>query len=138
MKRLTNSNIEIKTLRSENEAYWLNAYFKLKEYEDAEEQGRLLRLPCKVGDIVYRIGRSICHLGESFEDSSACLGCLDECTSRRVVQQFIIPDMAWIIKNKDDLTGRNTRKYWYLTREEAEKALERIVGNNEENSNIIC
>lgn len=28
-------------------------YRKLKEYEDAEEQGLLLRLPCKVGDILY-------------------------------------------------------------------------------------
>lgn len=26
---------------------------KLAAYEDAEEQGRLLRLPCKVGDTVY-------------------------------------------------------------------------------------
>nr|DAI75186.1 MAG TPA: hypothetical protein [Caudoviricetes sp.] len=28
-------------------------YEKLKDYEDAEEQGLLLRLPCKVGDTVY-------------------------------------------------------------------------------------
>ena len=28
---------------------------KLKEYEDAEEQGLLLRLPCKVGDTIYYI-----------------------------------------------------------------------------------
>ena len=28
---------------------------KLQEYEDAEEQGLLLRLPCKVGDTVYKI-----------------------------------------------------------------------------------
>lgn len=28
---------------------------KLAEYEDLEEQGRLLKLPCKVGDTVYRI-----------------------------------------------------------------------------------
>lgn len=28
---------------------------KLAEYEDAEEQGLLLRLPCKVGDTVYRL-----------------------------------------------------------------------------------
>lgn len=28
---------------------------RLKEYEDAEEQGLLLRLPCKVGDTVYYI-----------------------------------------------------------------------------------
>ena len=28
---------------------------KLGKYEDAEEQGLLLRLPCKVGDIIYEI-----------------------------------------------------------------------------------
>ena len=28
---------------------------KLATYEDAEEQGRLVKLPCKVGDVVYRI-----------------------------------------------------------------------------------
>lgn len=27
---------------------------KLAEYEDLEEQGRLIKLPCKVGDTVYR------------------------------------------------------------------------------------
>ena len=27
---------------------------KLKEYEDLEEQGRLIKLPCKVGNTVYR------------------------------------------------------------------------------------
>lgn len=28
---------------------------KLKNYEDAEEQGLLLRLPCKVGDTIYEV-----------------------------------------------------------------------------------
>ena len=28
----------------------------LKKYEDLEEQGRLIKLPCKVGDTVYAIG----------------------------------------------------------------------------------
>lgn len=28
---------------------------KLKEYEDLEEQGRLVQLPCKVGDTVYHV-----------------------------------------------------------------------------------
>lgn len=31
----------------------LTYYKKLAAYEDAEEQGLLLRLPCKVGDTVY-------------------------------------------------------------------------------------
>ena len=52
MNRLTNSDKEIPTL-SNNAEYWLQAYFKLKEYEDLEEQGLLLKLPCKVGDTVW-------------------------------------------------------------------------------------
>jgi hypothetical protein len=28
---------------------------KLAEYEDLEEQGMLLKLPCKIGDTVYRV-----------------------------------------------------------------------------------
>lgn len=52
MERLTDSNKEIPTL-VDNAEYWLKVYFRLKDYEDLEEQGRLIKLPCKVGDIVY-------------------------------------------------------------------------------------
>ena len=34
---------------------YVTASKKLCEYEDAEEQGLLLRLPCKVGDVIYEI-----------------------------------------------------------------------------------
>ena len=34
-----------------------NAINKLGEYENLEEQGLLLRLPCKVGDTVYSVTR---------------------------------------------------------------------------------
>lgn len=34
-----------------------DALNKLAEYEDLEEQGKLLKLPCAVGDIVYRINK---------------------------------------------------------------------------------
>ena len=54
MSRLTNSNKEIPTL-VDNAEYWLEGYFKLKDYEDLEEQGRLVKLPCKVGTEVYNI-----------------------------------------------------------------------------------
>ena len=54
MERLTNSDKEIPTL-IDNAEYWLQAYFKLKDYEDAEEQGLLLRLPCKVGDTAWYV-----------------------------------------------------------------------------------
>lgn len=36
--------------------YEYKLYAKLKEYEDLEEQGLLLKLPCKVGDTVWFVG----------------------------------------------------------------------------------
>lgn len=38
------------------------AYKKLAEYEDLEEQGLLLRVPCKVGDTVYVKMASYCDI----------------------------------------------------------------------------
>ena len=32
-------------------------YRKLKDYEDLEEQGKLIKLPCKVGDTVYHVAQ---------------------------------------------------------------------------------
>ena len=51
------------------EEFWLSArepeedevdavYEKLKHYEDLEEAGRLITLPCKVGDTVWIIGKN--------------------------------------------------------------------------------
>lgn len=33
----------------------MDLYWRLKEYEDMEEQGLLLKLPCKVGDMAYHV-----------------------------------------------------------------------------------
>lgn len=46
---IDNFNRHIRTIRD----YIWDLERKLKAYEDAEEQGLLLRLPCKVGDTVY-------------------------------------------------------------------------------------
>ena len=35
--------------------WYIKAMNKLKRYEDLEEQGRLIKLPCKVGDTVYHV-----------------------------------------------------------------------------------
>ena len=43
----------------QNEDYCGEAIDKLAAYEDAEEQGRLVRLPCKVGDTLYAPTRNI-------------------------------------------------------------------------------
>ena len=61
MDRLTESNLswiddELWERACEPDCEEIDAvYRKLKEYEDLEEQGRLISLPCKVGDTVYHV-----------------------------------------------------------------------------------
>ena len=66
MKRLSGNAIEIvNELHTEILDYEreyvpiIDALNRLAEYEDMEEQGLLLRLPCKVGDTIYRCGDPI-------------------------------------------------------------------------------
>lgn len=67
MKRLTQrENDKLIMVKQDNgeyiPVYWdednFKAIEKLADYEDLEEQGLLVRLPCKVGDDVYIIGSS--------------------------------------------------------------------------------
>lgn len=98
MKRLTNSGKEIPTL-IDNAEYWLQVYFKLKDYEDLEEQGILVKLPCKVGtDIYYILG---------IPNETPCT--IDSCV-------FELSDIQKIGKSL------------FLTREEAEARLNELRG----------
>ena len=90
---------------------YISAARKLCDYEELEEQGLLVRLPCKVGDTVYKITRfcpgGIRDCGYSYECS--------ECPEYKPFIEYIefkIP----ILKD----IGKNV----FLTREEAEKKLE--------------
>lgn len=54
MERLVDNIYSFKGKVEECEnAYLLAVQKKLKDYEDLEEQGRLVKLPCKVGDTVW-------------------------------------------------------------------------------------
>lgn len=64
MNRLSENAMDIlNTLHTERLAYEseyvpiADALCRLAEYEDMEEQGLLIKLPCKIGDAVYRICR---------------------------------------------------------------------------------
>ena len=82
----------------EQVAKWLK---ELKSYKDAEEQGLLVRLPCKVGTEVYYI------LG--IPNKTPCV--IDKCV-------FELSDINKIGKTV------------FLTREEAEKKLEEMKAND--------
>ena len=81
---------------------------KLSEYEDEEEQGLLLRLPCKVGDTVYLI-ESECE-GDIYD----CSHCCEHCACLNTFVAEVKFDAEWF-----DCIGKTV----FLTREEAEAAL---------------
>ena len=60
MDRLTTKYFRpTSSIKQFNDIVLLEMYDKLKEYEDLEEQGLLLRLPCKPSDVtVYQLRNS--------------------------------------------------------------------------------
>lgn len=99
-------------------------YRRLKHYEDLEEQGRLIELPCKVGDTIYEIKeyRTKCHCNYTFDEYS-CEGCYEDyCDSERAYK--IVEYKAYNISNITELLRLNKiGKTVFLTKEEAEQAL---------------
>lgn len=95
---------------------------KLAEYEDAEEQGLLVRLPCNVGDMVYEIA-SYC-----FDCQKQTDWCHYDCKEptyrirKFAVNYFEINNKNIVIHGRSGYAGI-LGKTVFLTREEAEKAL---------------
>ena len=78
-------------------AEWL---MQLKEYQSLEEQGRLLKLPCKVGDTVYVIvGEkiSVQKIQRATTDSEMRI---EFCTKRRGFALFDIGKTVFLTKSE--------------------------------------
>lgn len=88
-----------------------NAISKLAEYEDLEEHGRLIKLPCKVGDTVYFIDD-----GEIYWDKVNCI------ELRKGNGEFVF--CIGFMDYKEDDFG----KIAFATKEKAEKALAEMKG----------
>lgn len=80
---------------------------KMKAYRDAEEQGLLLRLPCKVGDTVYLV---------DFEEMA-----YDEATVWSI--EIDTKDNRILINSDYEVGTWAEDGYVFYSREEAEKAL---------------
>ena len=88
-----------------------NIYNKLVEYEDLEEQGLLLKLPCKVGDKIYQIEDNYIY---EFDAKSIDI--------RKENEEYIFC-IEYGDYKLDDI-GKTV----FLTKEEAEKELKRLEG----------
>lgn len=100
---------------------------KLADYEDTEEQSRLIILPCKVGDTVYCIFNRYtrCTFSNEEFDEYSCQGCEYEFDSEKenYVQDMRAYSLDWIVTNL-----KNFGKTVFLTKFEAEAKLKELRG----------
>ena len=108
MKRLTVPDVNIGFIDNSKLPSYAALYEKLREYENLEEQGKLLKLPCAVGDTVYAI--------EVDEENFTHFYC------PRKISEYKFNLLMM------DLVGM-FGKCIFLTREEAEVALKGMVGS---------
>ena len=97
---------------------------KLKEYEDLDEQGLLLRLPCKVGDTIYEV---------SYENREFVI-------KEHIVKEFIyrtyrFPRIEIYCKNENGFLVCNSigklDECLFLTQAEAEQKLKEMESESE-------
>lgn len=104
---------------------------KLADYEDLEEQGLLLRLPCRIGDDVYQIPSKVNY------DLNVLNG--HERNNRvyhQKVSKIVLDGEHWYLecdKDREYGTGRICLdtffgETWFLSKEEAEQKLAEYKG----------
>ena len=97
---------------------------KLAAYEDSEEQGLLLRLPCKVGDTVYVPTRNFISELRITEVT---------CGRNGTYLRWVL--LSGIYPNLNGFAGRKIGNEVFLTKSEAEAKLKELRGGENENSN---
>ena len=91
---------------------------KLADYENLEEQGGLIKLPCKVGDTVYAIGFD----NKPIIYESVILSIL--ITEKEIVFNVKVDEFGINSQLKQSMFGRTV----FLTEPEARAKLKRIEG----------
>lgn len=98
-----------------------NMIKKLAEYEDLEEQGLLVRLPCKVGNTVYTVSyRYECTLNYDCKVFQKWK-CEENIPCEYEKKEYFVKKSQFCLTMLNSL-GKTV----FLTREEAEKALEKM------------
>ena len=84
---------------------------ELKRYKQAEQEGRLVVLPCKAGDTIWKIKAVFSYFSKPMEDR---------------VERIIITNSEILVycTSGTKFSVNSIGKIVFLTREEAEKALE--------------
>ena len=106
-------------------------YKHLAEYEDLEEEGLLLKLPCKVGTAAYLIDHNFIRMERK---PIKCI--IDEFTADKYNDFYAVLNGAenfYMMRRFRAINIKQFGETIFLTKEEAEKALERLEKDNEIN-----
>lgn len=98
---------------------------KLAEYEDLEEQGKLLKLPCAVGDTVYRVHKGT-KLSPDRTYECRVVGVKQEYNTFSVKLYANINEETYSIWVDDWFDRCQIGYEFFLTRKEAEAALKEL------------
>jgi hypothetical protein len=98
---------------------------KLAEYEDLEEQGLLLRLPCKVGDTVWIITQVFNGINTVWAIGNRII---DHVGGNRLNPVYMVSKEPYELRFHPSQFGKTV----FLTEEEAEARLKELEGSEEE------
>lgn len=99
------------------------AFEKLAEYEDLEEQGRLLKLPCSVGDTMYYADNEY-----YFTILPVKVDEISIMESNAILYKCLLFDGNGDVETQFDFDKDDFRKTVFLTRQEAEDKLAEMEG----------
>lgn len=103
---------------------------KLGEYEDSEEQGRLIKLPCKVGDTVWDVdcGRPCAYTITAFSFGECEEYICEPVTTKETVFYYANSSGSITGSFAESEIGKSV----FLTKSEAEKKLKEMENKNDE------
>ena len=94
---------------------------RLAELEDQIESGRLVKLPCGVGDTVYYIEYFCKSKGCSDAEQIICCGCAEMLKRESKNETYVICEKKFKLKDLNEIN-----KTIYLTKEKAEARLKEL------------
>lgn len=113
---------------------YVSAAEKLAEYEDLEEQGKLIKLPCKVGDDVWFVPSHTNYNLNILNNHSE-----ENKIFHQKVARITFSSNGWYLECDKDLEyatdhillDKMYKETWFLTKSEAEAKLKELRGKNE-------
>ncbi len=107
--------------------WYIKAMDKLKRYEDLEEQGRLVKLPCKVGDTVWDndYGRPCAYTITAFSFGECEEYICEPVTTKEAVFYYANSSGSITGSFAESAIGESV----FLTKSEAEAKLAELRGN---------